>query len=456
MARENTMIDGENCRVIEKWRTSTTSFVLGYSENMDMFYVRACEDAIPHPIDYYYEYENLPTKEMVIDEHIIRLASDSIEKHEMQESENEYTLHIKYDPPYDVNGVTVSIDSILFSSGREVEDYIKGKVAYDHLDNAVQKCSREVLLYVENKDKNVIWCSAEHRENIANNLAVRIDEFVWNYDPYEYSDRVDNREEEVINDKEMLLRGNYGPFRNTLNDVIENESEDDSLGNAAKAKELLDKIEQFDERFNNRKGLGYELYIAAKRGEVNTVRELIDKGADVNYVFYPEEHRYTPLHIAAYLASEKVVALLLERGCKVNPISADGKTPLALVKEYHNIESIISLMERYGASDGSTPIPDYAKVGEIFLSTKNKHFLIGDNGEIIEFDKNRLKDAVETRKTLEQLNQEVEIDFSHGNYEKESVYYNFSYEAAMRSEEKALGKNETEQESTPIRRRGGR
>lgn len=456
MTREKVMIDGENCRVVEKWRTSSTSFVLGYSENMDMFYVRACEDAVPHPIDYYYEYENLPSRELVIDGHAVRLACDSYEKYETQGIDNEFTLHVKYDPPYDVNGITVSFDTILFSSENELQDYIAGKVAYDYLDNAVQKGSREVLLYVENNDKKVIWCSSEHKENIANNLAVRIDEFMCDNDPYEYSDRVEDREQEVIKDKEMLLRGDYQSFRKVLNDVIENNSEEDINGNVTKAKELLDKLEQFDERFNHRNGLGYELYIAAKKGDVNTARELIGKGADVNYVFYPEEHRYTPLHIAAYLASEEVVALLLECGCKVNPVSTDGKTPLALVKEYHNRESIVSLMERYGASDSSTPIPDFAKVGEIFLSTKNKHLLICDNGGILEFGKTKLRDALEVRKTFEKLGQEIAIDFSNGKYNEERVYYTFSYEEAMKSEEKTFERNRTNMESTPIRRRGGR
>jgi len=171
---------------------------------------------------------------------------------------------------------------------------------------------------------------------------------------------------------------------------------------------------------------GYELYNAVKFGKTELAKELIRAGADVNYVFEPEEYRLTPLHMAAYYAMDEIIELLIENGSEVNSCTIDGKTPLALAIERHNREQTVLLLMNHGAVDGTVPIPDYAKVGEVFLTSKNTYFLIADDGSIQEFQKSEFHKVLEMREKLNKLNEEVEITFRDKNQVRTNVYYGFS------------------------------
>lgn len=171
---------------------------------------------------------------------------------------------------------------------------------------------------------------------------------------------------------------------------------------------------------------GYKLYNAVKAGESEKVRALIDDGADVNYVFQPEEYGNTPLHMAAYLAMNNIMKLLIDNGANVNSYSLEGKTPLDYAVERHNRAETVSLLLRNGAIDGTAPIPDFASVGEVFLTRDNQYFLIMEDGKIKEYQKNELQDLLERRKTLSCIGKEVEISFGNDEQRKTSVYYAFS------------------------------
>ena len=67
------------------------------------------------------------------------------------------------------------------------------------------------------------------------------------------------------------------------------------------------------------------LHNAARRGNLNRVKTLLNQGVPVNS---RNEGGYTPLHYAAYSGHLSVVQELLKRGAHVNPRNGAGWTPL--------------------------------------------------------------------------------------------------------------------------------
>lgn len=171
---------------------------------------------------------------------------------------------------------------------------------------------------------------------------------------------------------------------------------------------------------------GYELYNAVKAGKIEKIKELIRNGANVNYVFRPEEYGNTPLHMAAYFAMNDIIKLLIDNGADVNCYSLEGKTPLDYAIKRHNREETVSLLLRNGAIDGTAPIPDFATVGDVFLTTDDKYLLIIEKGKIQEYEKSELQNLLEKRKELSLLGEEVAISFRDDKQMKTSVYYAFS------------------------------
>ena len=66
------------------------------------------------------------------------------------------------------------------------------------------------------------------------------------------------------------------------------------------------------------------LIAAVRAGEVNTVKDLIDGGADVNE---PGEQGWTPLNWAAGKGDVELVTLLVEKGADVFKVGRDQRTP---------------------------------------------------------------------------------------------------------------------------------
>ena len=85
-------------------------------------------------------------------------------------------------------------------------------------------------------------------------------------------------------------------------------------------------------------------------GNVQRVRDLLDRGADVNV----RNHKgQTALHCAAKAGFDRIVALLLNRGAEVNAKDDKGKTPLAIalrskVKDRHRLAAVIGLLTEAG------------------------------------------------------------------------------------------------------------
>src|SRR5205823_12904512 len=77
------------------------------------------------------------------------------------------------------------------------------------------------------------------------------------------------------------------------------------------------------------------LVFAAREGDIESARVLLDAGADVNQT---TEYGWTPLLVATNNRNYKLGALLLERGANSNIANKGGWTPLYLATDNRNIE----------------------------------------------------------------------------------------------------------------------
>ena len=64
---------------------------------------------------------------------------------------------------------------------------------------------------------------------------------------------------------------------------------------------------------------------AVKSGDFTTVKELIESGVAVN--LHDEEHEWSPLHWASGKGNIEVVKMLLEKGADVTKTGRDQRTP---------------------------------------------------------------------------------------------------------------------------------
>jgi len=86
-----------------------------------------------------------------------------------------------------------------------------------------------------------------------------------------------------------------------------------------------------------------DLKNAAQRGDVETVRGLLDQGADVNESGWGAN----PLELAAYEGQTEVVRLLLDRGADINRVEGDEvPTPLSAAAKNNKLEVVRVLVER--------------------------------------------------------------------------------------------------------------
>jgi ankyrin repeat protein len=75
------------------------------------------------------------------------------------------------------------------------------------------------------------------------------------------------------------------------------------------------------------------LHTAARYGHLDTMRLLMQYGADVNEVL-SGWHSWTPLHFAAFKGEIDAMKLLKHNGARSDLVDADGKTPAQLLKEF--------------------------------------------------------------------------------------------------------------------------
>ncbi|CAQ54400.1 ankyrin repeat domain-containing protein [Wolbachia endosymbiont of Culex quinquefasciatus] len=84
------------------------------------------------------------------------------------------------------------------------------------------------------------------------------------------------------------------------------------------------------------------IYYAAYSGNLNVIEFLVEEGADVNA---KEEGGRAPLHTAVQLGYLKIVKLLLEKGAHYDVQNAQGKTPLDLAKS-GSVKNLLSDIDK--------------------------------------------------------------------------------------------------------------
>ncbi len=78
-----------------------------------------------------------------------------------------------------------------------------------------------------------------------------------------------------------------------------------------------------------------DIWTAARKGDLTALQQHIDAGIDIEV--RDEEHKFTPLHHAAYFGQLETVKWLVEKGAGMNARNNDGNTPLDVA--YEGMES---------------------------------------------------------------------------------------------------------------------
>jgi ankyrin repeat protein len=82
------------------------------------------------------------------------------------------------------------------------------------------------------------------------------------------------------------------------------------------------------------------LMMAAMRGRLDTMRQLIARGASIN------REGWTPLHYAASGADDRATRMLLELGAQVDARAPNGNTPLMMAAGFGSIDAADLLAAR--------------------------------------------------------------------------------------------------------------
>ena len=85
------------------------------------------------------------------------------------------------------------------------------------------------------------------------------------------------------------------------------------------------------------------LQLAAMYNETDVIRELLQRGADVNK--RDRNHGQTALHWRAMKNNTDAIRLLLENGASTTIKDAVGRTPIDWAREYNSQEALLLLQQ---------------------------------------------------------------------------------------------------------------
>lgn len=110
------------------------------------------------------------------------------------------------------------------------------------------------------------------------------------------------------------------------------------------AEELIGEIDNVNTEYEN---LYPPLMSAVNYGELDLVKMLVKKGADINYS-YTDEGGYTEtaIHVAAYSPSKDILTYLIDHGADLTLKNSDGNTPYDLAKQAGLKENIELIKEK--------------------------------------------------------------------------------------------------------------
>ena len=175
---------------------------------------------------------------------------------------------------------------------------------------------------------------------------------------------------------------------------------------------------------NSRNRMGWSpLHTAIQRRRQAIVELLTTKGADVNA---KDNRGQTPLHVAVNLGQKEVVELLIAKGADVNVMGSRGDNALSLAQKRQNTE-IVDLLLKHGAKEpspqdlmgdryygdqgGASPYPNYE---EQTIQRRTGIFRGGSSPTVqspvqvdILADPNEIRDRIKTFEGLEKLLEEV-------------------------------------------------
>ncbi|HPC96208.1 MAG TPA: ankyrin repeat domain-containing protein [Sedimentisphaerales bacterium] len=93
------------------------------------------------------------------------------------------------------------------------------------------------------------------------------------------------------------------------------------------------------------------LHAAAKTNNLELVKSLVSKGADVNAM--DDRWAATPLHLAAYYNRIRVVEFLISKGANVNALNKWNRTPLDEAVDQNRV-NVVEMLRQRGAKLGSS------------------------------------------------------------------------------------------------------
>ena len=114
----------------------------------------------------------------------------------------------------------------------------------------------------------------------------------------------------------------------------------------------------------------FSSHLASQRGQVETARMLIERGADVTA---QNNDGWAPLHLALVAGEVEVARMIIERGADVTAQDNDGWAPLHLALQIEDVEATRMLIERDANvaaqnNNGWTPLHLASQRGQVEIA----------------------------------------------------------------------------------------